>query len=1580
MLNQVVCNGKIVSYKQAYGSLGEERLQQGVPKNLSHSLKVNQGKGRSYDKSSTKSDYDQYWDLRKDWAWIDIPGKNRLNRKTRKFEFKETVTQILVDLDPGTVFNPSDAWKAELEKQEVAQKELLKEQAVIDNASNTKTKGKKTESKQPVVKKQDQLIEQNKEKIAKEKFAAEVTRIRNCIYSSSKEETQTKLIGLIRSTKIPKARAVLVIEILKFAYSKLYETTGDKKLLFETLWAIDGPDIEVIDFKIPEPAPGAKSLVYDDFKSVESLLRRANRVRDQESDLIRLQLVEMSDCLPPLTKFTFGHSLDPWQKKVLRWIDDGKSVVISAPTSSGKTVLSSYVAVIFKHNKNLKMVKDNNNADEKEQKIAADADEDSDADDNDENDSEDENIVDDNADDNNEQQLEDEDDVEYLERRVQEQLELDNNNAKGGVDNKPNQNLDSPPEDNVAQSAEDELVKKLIAKDKIERTAFTLNRIALQGIKEDTQRVLFVVPAEPLVWQVAAYFSKLLRSEGDKDTKVAIVTPQMSFSQKKYFNDMPKIVVGTPLALESALTKARGLVGLEFYGRNSGAIIPGGFDHFDWVVYDEVHALDGAEGAALQRLIRMMNCKFLALSATIGNAAELKGWMEKMKGEQIQGVETIDVAKEQISHMKESSVASQTNPPAVNSLFDSEVNILSHQVRFINLQRYVWDCEKSALVPVSPLAAIENIESIQTGKLNNSSLSFTSQDSYRAWLEIKRVYPLHDPIVAGLDPKVYFEPKERITLHRTKEYEDFLKGELQKLAIKYPKETQELIYTFNLQDSPVKEFDLCDLILALREKDMLPCLPFHLNTFEAIKLFQHLLASLEYRQKKAHPNYYTKLQSEYDARVKSAAATIKDTGKNDKAREELEKTGDLDVSATFSIDPTAPHPKYAFSNGTITDLELQALCEEMEKTDGFKKRANTDQKSRNESILQHALIRGLRRGIGLFINEVSFPAYRRTIQKLASKGKLAVVISDDSLAFGVNMPFRTCVFCGEMFGELDELMAQQMSGRAGRRGLDTQGNIVYAGISSSHVRKLMLGKVANISGRNTKPRYETLFLQQVLSPKHVGWSRAEVLGGITLSEHIDNQVPPSEFTLKTSRKILTDLKFVTPLDENGNCKPSPMRQATWALLAMMWELRGSVEESITIGCMFPDIIEYFNPIVNGLNFSERKQNAEVLEQHMYSFLVILSIALDRTAWDPNSGAPQLLDLDYFKQPQRQEFFHEWEHRFAAVQASIPEKYAFLRSPIPAHTPLDGTFFQCLYDRHYVMTLPEQQKQKLKAKAWRVGVILQIMTNNAWPEPTYFRFEHFILRACFKKVKYLNFELIHHVVDYPDISAYDLEARADEGKEVHRPIQAYPWKDNNSMDENKILPNDWIVALEQAAVRYREVVAQISQAPETTSSPIAVKSKLDEESIRIVSIFKYLKSSDCSLVQILTKDPKEKSFVASLVSAIGNCSMVNVTVANSYQKSPILFIAILSHLTVRVIPSLMNKFVVFLRQAFDDELLPEDAIREWYGMAYDQYQAETICVKGSISESVFDSLKSNSKILMDWLDVEEEEDEDEEDDA
>ena len=59
-------------------------------------------------------------------------------------------------------------------------------------------------------------------------------------------------------------------------------------------------------------------------------------------------------------------------------------------------------------------------------------------------------------------------------------------------------------------------------------------------------------------------------------------------------------MVGTPLALESVLTKPRGLIREENYHTALHDLLPGGYEHFDWAIYDEVHSLDGEEGDALQ--------------------------------------------------------------------------------------------------------------------------------------------------------------------------------------------------------------------------------------------------------------------------------------------------------------------------------------------------------------------------------------------------------------------------------------------------------------------------------------------------------------------------------------------------------------------------------------------------------------------------------------------------------------------------------------------------------------------------------------------------------------------------------------------------------------------------------------------------------------------------------------------------------------------------------------------------------------------------------------------------------------------
>jgi hypothetical protein len=124
-----------------------------------------------------------------------------------------------------------------------------------------------------------------------------------------------------------------------------------------------------------------------------------------------------------------------------------------------------------------------------------------------------------------------------------------------------------------------------------------------------------------------------------------------------------------------------------------------------------------------------------------------------------------------------------------------------------------------------------------------------------------------------------------------------------------------------------------------------------------------------------------------------------------------------------------------------------------------------------------ALIRGLRRGIAIYTtNEVGVSCYRRQMRMLAQNGCLAVVFSDSAVAYGVNLPFRTCVFYGDM-GEylITPLIAQQMQGCAGRRNMDVQANVVYVRMEWPYIENLMLGQISHVTAEN--PCYQTMALQ-----------------------------------------------------------------------------------------------------------------------------------------------------------------------------------------------------------------------------------------------------------------------------------------------------------------------------------------------------------------------------------------------------------------------------------------------------------------------------------------------------------------------
>ena len=76
------------------------------------------------------------------------------------------------------------------------------------------------------------------------------------------------------------------------------------------------------------------------------------------------------------------------------------------------------------------------------------------------------------------------------------------------------------------------------------------------------------------------------------------------------------------------------------------------------------------------------------------------------------------------------------------------------------------------------------------------------------------------------------------------------------------------------------------------------------------------------------------------------------------------------------------------------------------------------------------------------------PAFKETVEELFARGLLKVVFATETLSLGINMPARTVVlerlskFDGETHNILQPGDYTQLTGRAGRRGIDTEGTAV----------------------------------------------------------------------------------------------------------------------------------------------------------------------------------------------------------------------------------------------------------------------------------------------------------------------------------------------------------------------------------------------------------------------------------------------------------------------------------------------------------------------------------------------------------
>ena len=431
-------------------------------------------------------------------------------------------------------------------------------------------------------------------------------------------------------------------------------------------------------------------------------------------------------------------------------------------------------------------------------------------------------------------------------------------------------------------------------------------------------------------------------------------------------------------------------------------------ENIESLVIDEIHEMNNKP--SLETILHIMlnqkqKIQFLGLSATIGNPDNFHSWLRT---------------------------------------FISDIKLITVNDRFFNLTRYIYKDKK--LKNITPCHTMRINDLLVEGKLD---YPFTPKDCIILSDKMKK----HNFQITL--PEDYFKEK-RITLKHCKLYSQYLlsimqnsnKEKLEPLIQEFKKEMD------NMDDD--QELDIHDISCHVSKQKLTPAIFFNLDSLKLKKYFDKLLKDFQDKEKEQYPRYQQSLQKALDKYNKVIEEREKDLNRINNEEKKLEWLKDNPEPQAPDCIGT-PHPDFCLEikgdKVNLSDIKenKDKICAE------FIKRNMSDQIPKLNELFV-----GLMRGFAIYSEDLP-TAYLRCVQELTQQGKLAIIFSDKSLAFGINMPIKTVCFLGET-SNLDTLMYQQMEGRCGRRGLDKKGTVIFAGFSKNKICNLVNGTVIPIRG------------------------------------------------------------------------------------------------------------------------------------------------------------------------------------------------------------------------------------------------------------------------------------------------------------------------------------------------------------------------------------------------------------------------------------------------------------------------------------------------------------------------------------
>ncbi|GAA5927004.1 uncharacterized protein JCM15063_000429 [Sporobolomyces koalae] len=472
------------------------------------------------------------------------------------------------------------------------------------------------------------------------------------------------------------------------------------------------------------------------------------------------------------------------------------------------------------------------------------------------------------------------------------------------------------------------------------------------------------------------------------------------------------------------------------------------------VIVDEIHAV-AEEGSGMWEQVLLMNpAPIIGLSATVGAPERFSGWLES--------VET--------KCNRKYSLVIHTHRFNALRKFAYAPNLTEWPVKTIGpLDDY--RSRPTIFAPVHPIAAL----GLGDPQLPED-LALEPRDCLTLWKAMSTVDPELD---SKLKPRKYFANTPIIAIRDVIKYE----AELKQILLTWRQEpnysdpSSRFRRTVAVLEDPLKaslktseqlienasedQFNslFTPLLADLNAQNQLPAILFNFSREHCESLGKRISKDLEAAEdkwRKASPAYKERVARAKAAEKSAAkkAKAVESSTVNRKQEEEAARMGVVEETTTF--DPDAPSEEFTFVGKGISHIEFKKDVDELLWLD-----------------MDPLIINALRRGVG--IHHAGMPRrYRVLVENLYRRGVLRVVISTQTLALGINAPARTCVFAGDSL-ELNPLNFRQCAGRAGRRGFDNIGNVLFVGVRLDRIQRLMLSKLPKLGG--TFPLTTTLLLR-----------------------------------------------------------------------------------------------------------------------------------------------------------------------------------------------------------------------------------------------------------------------------------------------------------------------------------------------------------------------------------------------------------------------------------------------------------------------------------------------------------------------